>query len=58
MFPYKSLCKTYEPRAGPFLAPRIIILTNLVEIYLVMLHTKYQGSRPNGFHTRRLFMLS
>ena len=29
--------------------PRGIIGTNLVEILEVMLHTKYQSSRPCGF---------
>ena len=48
-FPYISLCKTCDPRGGAIFSPRGIILTNLVEVHWVMLHIKYQGSRPSGF---------
>ena len=36
------------PGASLF-GPRDIISTNLVEVYLVMLHMKYQGSMLYGF---------
>ena len=48
-FPYTSLCKTCDPRDGAIFDPRGIIRTNLVKVHLVMLHTKYQCSRPCGF---------
>ena len=48
-FSYISLCKTCDPRGGPIFGPRGIIWTNLVEVHSMMLHTKYQGSRPCGF---------
>ena len=44
-----SLCKHVTPRRGHF-GIRMIILTNFEkQIYLVMLHITYQGSRPSGF---------
>ena len=30
-------------------------LSNLVEVYFVMLHTKYQGSMPCGFRQEDVF---
>ena len=41
--------------------PRGIILTNLVEmveVHYMMLHTKYQGSKPCGFRQEDFFMFS
>ena len=37
---------------GTIFDPRGIILSNLVEVHLVMLNTKYQGSLPCGFRHR------
>ena len=34
---------------GTIFDPSGIICTNLVEVHLVMLNTKYQGSWPRGF---------
>ena len=48
-FPYKPMRKTCDPRGGAIFDPRGIILTNLVKVYQMMLHTKYQGSKPCGF---------
>ena len=31
--PYKSLCKTCDPRGQAIFGPRAIILTNLVEVH-------------------------
>ena len=36
------------PRRSAISDPRATIPTNLVEVYSAMLHTKYQGPRPNG----------
>ena len=36
--------------------PRGIIYTNLLEVHKVMLHTKYQSSRPYGFRQEDFFM--
>ena len=47
-------CKTHDPWVGLF-GPRDIISTNLVEVYLVMLHMKYQGSRTYGFRQEDFF---
>ena len=48
MFPYIRLSKTCDPmRAHSW--RQGIIRTNLVEVYLMMLHIKYQGSRPCCF---------
>ena len=44
-FPHISI----EPQGRAIFCPRAIILTNMVEVYLVMLHTKYQGCRTSGF---------
>ena len=57
-FPCNSLCKTWRPRGGVIFGPRGIIWTNLVDVYLVILHTKYQGSRPYGFRREAFFMFS
>ena len=37
------------PWGGTIFDPRAISCTNLVEVHLVMLNTKYQGSWPRGF---------
>jgi hypothetical protein len=42
---YITLCKTCDPIGDQ----RGIILTNLVEDHKVMIHTKYQSSKPYGF---------
>ena len=47
--PYISLCKTCDTRGGAIFGPWGIICINLLEVHLVMLHPKYQGSRPCGF---------
>ena len=49
VFPYISLCKTFDPWGIPIFGPRCIFRTNLVEVHYVMLHTKYQGSWPCDF---------
>ena len=36
--------------------PRGIILTNLVEVHYVILHTKCQGSKPYGLRQEDFFM--
>ena len=41
--------KTDEPWGGAILGPGVMVLTNLVESHMVMLHTKYQSSRLCGF---------
>ena len=33
-------------------------LNNLVEVHQVMLHAKYQGSRPYGFRQEDFFMFT
>ena len=49
-FYYISLvCRTCDPWGGAIFCPRDIILANFVEVYYLMLHTKYQGSWPSGF---------
>ena len=45
-FPIK---KTYKPRVVTIFSPGIIILINLVENHLVMLHTKNQNSKLSSF---------
>ena len=44
-----SLCKTCDPQAGAFFSPRGITWTTLIEVHWVILHTKYQGSRPRRY---------
>ena len=39
----------WPPGKEPFFVPRDIILTYLVEVHKMMLHTKYQDSMPCGF---------
>ena len=49
IFPYISQCKICDPRGRAIFGPRGII-------HKVMLHTKYHGSRPNGFRQEDFFM--
>ena len=44
-----STCKTCDPLGGAIFGPMGIIRTILAEFYYLMLHTKYQSSRTNGF---------
>ena len=37
------------PRDGVIFSSKSIIWTNWVEVHLVMLYTKYQGSKPASF---------
>ena len=53
--PFISLCKTRDPRGRAIFGNRAIILTNLVEVHKVMLHTKYKNSRPYGFRQDFLY---
>ena len=48
-FPYVSLCKACDPWSVTIFGPRGLICTELVEVYQIMLHTKYQGFGPCGF---------
>ena len=50
----KAYVKPVTPEAGPK-GPRAIIRTNLVEVYLMILHTKYQGSMPCGTRQEDFF---
>ena len=43
---------------GANFGPSGIIGTHLVDIYYVMLHTKYQGSMPYGFRQEDFSMFS
>ena len=56
MFLPISLCKACDHRGGVIFQPRGLILTNLVVVYQIMLHTKYQCSRPCGFRQEDFFM--
>ena len=49
VFPYISQCKICDPRGRAIFGPTGIIPK-------VMLHTKYHGSRPNGFRQEDFFM--
>ena len=52
-----SLCKACEPKGGGIIfGLSSTISTNLVEVFQMMLHTKYQGSRPCGFIQEDFFM--
>ena len=50
-FPYISQCKICDPQGAAIFGPRGII-------HKVMLHTKYHGSRPNGFRQESFFHVS
>ena len=54
--PYISLSKARDPCGVAFFGPRGLIRTNLIEVHQMMLHTKYQGSRPCGFRQEDFFM--
>ena len=58
---YRYLLETgYAPDAvlWSMFSPRVIIETYLNVVYQLMLHTKYQGSRPGGFRQEDFFMFS
>ena len=58
---YMYLLETgYAPDAllWSIFGPRVIIGTYLNVVYQMMLHTKYQGSRPVGFRQEDCFMFS
>ena len=57
-FPYISRFKICDPRGGIEYDPRSTTLSNLVEVRKMMLHTKYQGSKPGGFRQEDGFMYS
>ena len=54
--PYISLHKACDPLGGAIFSHGAIICTNLVEVHRVMLHTKYQCSRPYSFRQEDFFM--
>ena len=55
--PYISLYKACDPWGGVNFGFRGIILTNLLMVHKVMLHTKYQRSRPYGFRQEDFMFL-
>ena len=44
-----SYVKTATPKGVAVCSPGVIILTILVEDHIMILHAKYQSSRPCGF---------
>ena len=44
------------PGAGPFIIPGQKFENNLVEVYMVMKHTKYQVSMPCGYRQKYFFV--
>ena len=54
--PYISLSKACDPWGVAIFGPRGLISTNLVEVHQMMLHTKYQGTRPCGLRQEDFFM--
>ena len=54
--PYISLSKVRDPCGVAIFGPRGLIRTNFIEVHQMMLHTKYQGSRPCGFRQEDFFM--
>ena len=55
-FPYIRLCKTSDPPPDrPIFGPSGIILTKLVEVHLMMLHTKYQDSTTLVVSDKKIF---
>ena len=44
-----NLMKTDKPWGGAIFGPGVIILTNLMEVHLMMVHAKYQGYRLNDY---------
>ena len=65
-FCFKRLIYTYLLETGHALddmlcsmfCHRVIIGTYLNFVYQLMLHTKYQGSRPGGFRQKYVFMVA
>ena len=57
-FPYISLYKTCDPQGRTKSGHRGKSWTTLVEAHLVMLHTKYQCSRPGGFRLEYFLIIS
>ena len=55
-FPYISICKACDPWGVTIFGSKGLICTKLVEVYQIMLHTKYQGSMPCGFRQEDVFM--
>ena len=55
LLPLKAYVKHVTPGARAIFGNRAIILTNLVEVHKVMLHTKYQNSKPYGFRQDFLY---
>ena len=53
--PFSVYVKHVTPN-GVIFGPMGIIQTTLVEVHKVMLHTKYQSSRPYGFRQEDFFM--
>ena len=53
--PILSYVKHVTPSRG-HIWPQGHNLTHLVEVYKVMLHTKYQSSRPYSFRQEDVFM--
>ena len=51
---YRSLCETSETRSGAIFDPRAKILTILVEVHKLKLHTKYQRPGPLSFREKIL----
>ena len=47
--PIKAYVKPVTPKARLFLASGLYLKKNVVEVYLMILHTKIEGSRPCGF---------
>ena len=56
-FSNESLCTHMIPGEG-HVCPTDVIQKKRVEVYKVMLHTKYEGSMPCGFRREDFFMLS
>ena len=56
-FRYVNLCKTCDTWVGPFW-PQGYNLNSFVGFYLMILHTKYQGSRHCGFIPEDFFRFS
>ena len=49
MFSLAESKKNKRSLGSAFLGPSVMFWTNLVEVYYIMLDTKYQGSMPSGF---------
>ena len=55
IFPYITVCKMADPWGGAIFDPRDKIWANLVEDHMVMLHIKYQSSRPFAVFDKNIF---